>query len=51
MDERECVCVSVIQNLTYRPTNDTTYLTRNEVRTIVPFSLKMLRCRARAIPV
>ena len=25
-----CVCVSVIQNLTYRPTNDTTYLTGNE---------------------
>ena len=24
------VCVSVIQNLTYRPTNDTTYLTGNE---------------------
>ena len=22
-----CVCVCVIQNLTYRPTNDTTYLT------------------------
>ena len=27
---RVCVCVSVIQNLTYRPTNDTTYLTGNE---------------------
>ena len=25
-----CTCVSVIQNLTYRPTNDTTYLTGNE---------------------
>ena len=24
------VCQSVIQNLTYRPTNDTTYLTGNE---------------------
>ena len=45
-----CVCVRH-PNLTYRPTNDTIYLTAMKVRTIVPFSLKVLRCRARVIPV
>ena len=43
--------VCVIQNLTYGPTNDTTYLTGNEGENIVRFSLKTLRCRARALSV
>ena len=37
------------KNLTYRPTNDTTYLTGNEGHKFVRFSLKMLRCRAREL--
>ena len=31
-------------------TNDTTYLTGNEGQNFVGFSLKMLRCKARALP-
>ena len=47
-----CVCVSVTQHLTspmfVRLTNDTTYLTPNDGQNFVRFSLKMLRCKARA---
>ena len=31
-------------------TNDTTYLTANEGQIVLRFSLKMLRCKARALP-
>ena len=48
------VCLSVTQHLTspvfFRLTNDTTYLTGNEGRKFVRFSLKILRCKARALP-
>ena len=48
------VCVSVTQHLTSRTfaclTISTTYSTGCEVRNFVWFSLKMLRCRARALP-
>ena len=43
------VCVSVCLCVTQNLTNDMTYLTGNEGQNIVPFSLKMFRCRARAI--
>ena len=49
------VYLSVTQHLAsrmfIRPTNDTTYLTGNEGQIFVGFSLKMLRCRVRALPV
>ena len=48
------VCLSVTLNLTSRVfvrlTKDTTYLTGNEGQKIVRFSLKLLRCKARALP-
>ena len=40
------VCLSVSEHLT----NDTTYLTGNEGQKVLGFSLKMLRCRASALP-
>ena len=49
-----CVCVSVTLHLTFRMfvrlTNDMTYSTGNEGQNFVGFSLKMLRCKARALP-
>ena len=49
------VCMSVTQHLTsrtfIRPTNDMTYLTGDEGQNFVGFSLKMLRCRVRAVAV
>ena len=49
-----CVCVCVTLHPTspmfFRLTNDTTYLTGNEGQNFEWFSLKMLRCKARALP-
>ena len=49
------VCLSVTQHLTsrtfIRPTNDMTCLTGDEGQNLVGFSLKMLRCKVRAVPV
>ena len=46
------VCLSVTLHLTsrmfFRLTKDTTYLTGNEGQNFVRFSLKLLRCKARA---
>ena len=47
-----CVCVSVTLRLTSRVfvrlTKDATYLTGNKGQNFKPFSLKLLRCKARA---
>ena len=49
-----CVCVSVKRHLTsgasVRPEIDIAYSAGNEGQKFVGFSLKMLRCKARAVP-
>ena len=51
---RVCVCVSVKAHLTsgafVRRDNGATYSAGNEGQKMVPFSLKLLRCRDPALP-